>query len=78
MMIQKHIYSRNFSKKKTETTNFVNQKITLSMHELKQKGEKIDAIRRITLSKFEEHSNSGKRKKEVTAWFQFRIEWSKS
>ena len=41
----------------------VNQKLTLSMQELEQEGEKIDAIRKIALSKFaNEQSSSGKRK----------------
>ena len=40
-----------------------NQKLTLSMQELEQVGENIDAIRRIALSKFaNEQSSSGKRK----------------
>ena len=40
-----------------------NQKLTLFMQELEQVGENIDAIRRITLSKFaNEQSSSGKRK----------------
>ena len=40
-----------------------NQKLTLSMQELEQVGENIDAIRRKTLSMFaNEQSSSGKRK----------------
>ena len=40
-----------------------NQELTLSMQELEQVGENIDAIRKITLSKFaNEQSSSGKRK----------------
>ena len=41
----------------------LNQKLTLSMQELEHVGENIDAIRRITISKFaNEQSSSGKRK----------------
>ena len=49
---------------KKENSEFrFNQKLTLSMQELEQVGEVIDAIRRITRSKFaNDQSRSGKRK----------------
>ena len=66
-----------FKKENGDNEFRFNQKLTLSMQELEQVGENIDAIRRIALSKFaNDQSSSGKKK--VTAWFQFRNKWSKS
>ena len=56
--------SLNIFKKENGDNEFCfNQKLTLSMQELEQVGENIDAFRRITLSKFaNKQSSSGKRK----------------
>ena len=58
-----YILLKHFKKENRDNEFRFNQKLTLSMQELEQVGEKIDAIRRITLSKFmNEQSSSGKRK----------------
>ena len=58
-----YISLKLFKKENGENEFRFNQKLTLSMQELEQVGENIDAIRRIALSKFaNEQSSSGKRK----------------
>ena len=58
-----YISLKLFKKENGDNEFRVNQKLTLSMQELQQVGVNIDAIRRITLSKFaNEQSSSGKRK----------------
>ena len=58
-----YISLKRFKKENADNEFRFNQKLTLSIQELEQVGENIDAIRRITLSKFaNEQSSSGKRK----------------
>ena len=47
-----YISLKPFKKENADNEFRFNQKLTLSMQELEQVGENIDAIRRITLSKF--------------------------
>ena len=58
-----YISLKLFKKDNADSEFRFNQKLTLSMQELEQVGENIDAIRRIFLSKFaNEQSSSGKMK----------------
>ena len=58
-----YISLKLFKKENGDNEFRFNQKLTLSMQELEPVGENIDAIRRITLSKFaNEQSSSGERK----------------
>ena len=58
-----YISLKLFKKENGDDEFRFNQKLTLSMQELEQVGENIDAIRRIAISKFaNEQSSSGKRK----------------
>ena len=58
-----YISLKLFKKENADNEFRFNQNLTLSMQELEQVGENIDAIRRITLSKFaNEQSSYGKRK----------------
>ena len=58
-----YISLKLFKKENGDNEFRFNQKLTLSMQELEQLGENIDAIRRIALSKLaNEKSSSGKRK----------------
>ena len=61
-----YISLKLFKKENGDNKFRFNQKLNLSMQELEQVGENIDAIRRITLSKFaNEQSSSGKRKLQL-------------
>ena len=58
-----YISLKIFKKENGDNEFRFNQKLTLSLQELEQVGENIDAIRRIALSEFaNEQSSSGKRK----------------
>ena len=72
-----YISLKLFKKENGDNEFRFNQKLTLSMQELEQVGENIDAIRKYNALKICERAEQ-LWQKEVTAWFQFRNEWSKS